>query len=61
MGKVDDLRALREARYEAKGKPASKPKAVETKGSEKLCGHKGVGGKSCTRPKDHEEKNHRYK
>lgn len=25
------------------------------------CGHKGIGGKTCTRPKDHTEKNHRYK
>jgi hypothetical protein len=91
VGKVDDLRKMREARYmmrhgivapskeiqDAAASLAEVGKAVK-KGAEKrgrklpdltddnwkpeaLCGHKGVGGKSCTRPKDHPEKNHRYK
>jgi len=56
---------MREARYMmrhgmvAPGKKAQEAAKAIT-GSD-LCGHKGVGGKSCTRPKDHPEKNHRYK
>ncbi len=26
-----------------------------------LCGHRSMGGKSCSRPAGHSEKNHRYK
>jgi len=65
VGKVEDLRKMREARYMmrhgmvAPGKKAQEAAKAIT-GSD-LCGHKGVGGKSCTRPKDHPEKNHRYK
>ena len=64
MGKVEDLRKMREARYEErravkKVDPALVlPAAVD---QVLLCGHKGVGGKTCTRLKDHQEKNHRYK
>ena len=27
---------------------------------EALCGHAAIGGKRCTRPQGHAEKNHRY-
>lgn len=27
---------------------------------EALCGHQAIGGKRCTRPQGHAEKNHRY-
>ena len=72
MGKVEDLRKMREARYENRKKstvdrtldrslilPGMIAPAQPKKDA--LCGHKGVGGKTCTRPKDHAEKNHRYK
>jgi hypothetical protein len=26
-----------------------------------LCGHRAIGGNTCTRPLGHSEKNHRYK
>lgn len=87
MGKVDDLRKMREARYEAMQRRKVDPSlllpglSVEVVGNADtikaaeeaaanydiplvdpdLCGHKSVSGKSCTRPKDHTEKNHRYK
>ena len=74
MGKVDDLRALREARYAATRKPASPEsksakarKALQEAESpaviEELCGHRSISNKSCTREKDHQAtgtKNHRY-
>lgn len=89
MGKVDELRKMREAKYEAMRQRSDRsllerpdlqqslaemrrgegrveiPRAARDIDNHKeapyVCGHKGVGGKSCTRPKDHTEKNHRYK
>ncbi len=104
MSKMDDLRAMREARYAAnqaraaktspagkspaKGaakstaarppiapatpakttaktaaKTAAKAKAVEetaAPATEELCGHRNMGGRSCTREKNHSAKSHRY-
>ncbi len=80
MGKVDDLRALREANWAARQKPVSKSEerrlsctpaagagaAVEggsqpaVESTVPLCGHTSIGKKTCIRPKDHPEKNHRY-
>lgn len=45
--------------------PAPEPAADATDAvpSEALCGHRNMGGKSCTRPLDHQRdgtKNHRY-
>lgn len=80
MGKVDDLRALREARYasmqrgdkfvrkllqlkpleDRENEVAVKSDAV-LEGITLICGHRAISGKTCTRPKDHSEKNHRYK
>lgn len=58
MSKVDAMRALREARYAAAAKGAA-PAAAQG-GS---CGHRNMGGKSCTREPDHVQngtRNHRY-
>ncbi|QIK65943.1 hypothetical protein G7072_05965 [Nocardioides sp. HDW12B] len=40
---------------EEKATDASAPEPVEA-----LCGHKNMGGRSCTRPAGHSEKSHRY-
>lgn len=104
MGKVDDQRAMREARYAANNpgtaarrpiasappaaapatrKAAAKPAvtsaapspvtnaaqssttaaATARPASEETCGHRNMGGKSCSRERGHEAggtKNHRY-
>ena len=79
MGKVDDMRAMREARYAAQAKSQKMEPAPDTswvhmqeinakgvKGQHvpldtESCGHRSISGGYCTRPKDHPEKNHRYK
>ena len=38
-------------------KPAATPEPSATG----LCGHRAIGGNTCTRPAGHAEKNHRYK
>ncbi len=79
MSKVDALRALREAKYAAATKAPARPAAAPVKRTptpasaappaevaettEGLCGHRNMGGKSCTREADHQKsgtKNHRY-
>jgi hypothetical protein len=78
MSKMDDLRALREARYEqavarAAGhrvsapkrldRPAPKSAAVELPEADsavKLCGHRAISGRTCTREDGHAAKSHRY-
>lgn len=37
--------------------PAREP---DDAASGELCGHRNMGGKSCSRPAGHSEKNHRY-
>ena len=32
----------------------------EDAATDELCGHRNMGGKSCSRPSGHSEKNHRY-
>lgn len=34
--------------------------AADAPATEELCGHRNMGGKSCSRPAGHSEKNHRY-
>ena len=79
MSKVDAMRALREARHAAASKAAPAPRvaarsaapaarasaapAAEAQPAEGLCGHRNMGGRSCTREADHVKngtKNHRY-
>lgn len=76
MSKMDGLRAMREARYEAAQKaakaPAAKPKVptapapakakqpTAEASGEELCGHKAISGRTCTREKGHAAKSHRY-
>ena len=43
--------------------PARKTAAPVAQGDgdgDELCGHRNMGGKSCSRPAGHSEKNHRY-
>ncbi len=47
----------------AKQTKASRPTAVVETGDtdgEALCGHRNMGGKTCTRERGHAAKNHRY-
>ena len=76
MSKLDGLRAMREAKYEASraAKPAAtgRPKVAATSAPAKapatpagpassdLCGHKSMNGRTCTRERGHTAKSHRY-
>lgn len=43
---------------------AAKPRVTKTPTTSEngsLCGHRNMGGKKCSRPAGHAEKNHRYK
>lgn len=62
MSKVDAMRAMREARHaRATDRPLEPTGPGEPVGpGEELCGHRNMGGKSCSRPAGHREKNHRY-
>jgi hypothetical protein len=85
MSKMDNLRAMREARYEqaqargaraaptatsgrtVSGTPATAAaKATvtdepgETAPREALCGHRNMGGRTCTREAGHAARSHRY-
>ena len=53
MSKVDALRKMREARF---AENEASDEAVESA----LCGHRNMGGRSCTRELGHAEKSHRY-
>ncbi len=80
MSKMDDLRAMREARY-AKNRAAATPAARTRKpapvrpaeveveapvespaadAEERLCGHRAISGRTCTRELGHAAKSHRY-
>ncbi|SDS29224.1 hypothetical protein SAMN04488570_1555 [Nocardioides scoriae] len=93
MSKMDNLRAMREAKFDknaartgtdgaaprryarppvappvdgpaaataapAAATPSAAPEGAA--GTEELCGHKNMGGRSCTREKGHAAKSHRY-
>lgn len=72
MSKMDNLRAMREARFErslgqAAGTTPSPPRAkgspapVEpTEPASGLCGHRAISGRTCTRERGHAAKSHRY-
>jgi hypothetical protein len=44
----------------AKAEPAVVEESAEPQADEELCGHRSMNGRSCTRTKGHEQKNHRY-
>ncbi|MCW2794455.1 MAG: hypothetical protein JWO76_3553 [Nocardioides sp.] len=54
MSKMDDMRAMREARFDGE-----EPSDADAAG-ERLCGHRAIGGRTCTREHGHEAKSHRY-
>ena len=70
MSKMDNLRAMREARYEqakARGAQAGPSRPVlpqagppETDAGAELCGHRAISGRTCTREAGHSAKSHRY-
>jgi hypothetical protein len=53
MSKEAALRAMREANFSEKSRPA---KAQTTD----LCGHRSMNGRTCTREHGHAAKSHRY-
>ncbi|MDQ2758741.1 MAG: hypothetical protein M3Y71_19655 [Actinomycetota bacterium] len=71
---MDDMRAMREARYEASRSRADKPtaapkpqgqappraEAVPDPPQTGLCGHRAISGRTCTREQGHAAKSHRY-
>lgn len=59
MSKIDDMRALREARYAKQAKAPTRRTDPEA-GEPALCGHKAIGGRTCTREQGHAAKSHRY-
>lgn len=73
MGKVDDMRAMREARFAERSKVPAESKSVKARKAlqaaaapvapGELCGHLSISNRRCTREKDHQAtgtKNHRY-
>ena len=79
MSKMDNLRAMREARYDravARGvqaaatRPAlphapaalvtAEAEPLEAEPDEEVCGHRNMGGRTCTRERGHSAKSHRY-
>lgn len=74
---MDDMRAMREARYEAarpKGAKATavpktpsqvpnlpeRSEVVPEPGPDRVCGHRAISGRTCTREQGHAAKSHRY-
>ena len=74
MSKEAALRAMREARFNARAsgkaapsaptKPATRPPvkvdASPAPVDDALCGHRSMNGRTCTREKGHAAKTHRY-
>ena len=73
MSKMDELRAMREARYQqaaARGAQAAPTRPVlpvlppvdlsATDAGETRCGHRAISGRTCTREAGHSAKSHRY-
>lgn len=76
MSKMDGLRAMREAKYDAArrattspagSRPKPLPKTTATAATvtpdgsaETLCGHRAMSGRTCTREQGHAAKSHRY-
>ena len=83
MSKMDNLRAMREARYEQAAaragksatrtltpRPTTAPPRPQVSAPQTpddlpeqeaaLCGHRNMGGRTCTREAGHAAKSHRY-
>ena len=60
MSKMDNLRAMREAKYAEAQKRAASAPAPEASTDEELCGHRNMSGRTCTRERGHAAKSHRY-
>ena len=73
MSKMDNLRAMREARFERSSRqPVKRPTAPvappvvatpttpEQETDAGLCGHRAISGRTCTRERGHAAKSHRY-
>ena len=68
MSKMDALRAMREARYAERAARAPAPEPAADKqpptapvAADALpCGHRNMGGRTCTREQGHAAKSHRY-
>jgi hypothetical protein len=41
-------------------RPTAAPAAEASPGAEELCGHRNMGGRTCTREQGHAAKSHRY-
>ena len=54
-------RAAAESAMKPAPKSATRAAADAGPESDRLCGHRSIGSKSCQRPAGHPEKNHRYK
>lgn len=52
--------AVRRAPVAPTAPAAATPAGLDDLAPEPLCGHTAIGGKRCTRPQGHPEKNHRY-
>lgn len=76
MSKMDDLRAMREAKYaRANAGAATAPRrpapiaaprdearaaVPEASQTDDVCGHRSMNGRTCTREAGHAAKSHRY-
>ena len=76
MSKMDNLRAMREARHAQASKQPARPAQARPRISPEvesaptappveepesdLCGHRAISGRTCTREKGHAAKSHRY-
>lgn len=71
MSKMDDLRAMREAKYAKNNARPAAPAArrtapiasarpAEPADTGALCGHSSINGRTCTREAGHAAKSHRY-
>lgn len=57
MSKEAALRAMREARYNQR---AARSTAAPQPATDRLCGHRSMNGRTCTREQGHAAKSHRY-
>jgi hypothetical protein len=56
MSKEAALRAMREAKFSQRSAGAT----PASRGTDELCGHRSMNGRTCTREHGHAAKSHRY-